>query len=148
MLQRETAADLIPWCRQNNVALMAYWPLMKGLLAGQLARDHRFDPADPRLRYPIFQGKLWQANQDFLDEIRTVASSVGKTVAQVVVNWTFNFPGVTAALCGAKRPGQVRETAASIGWTLDRATLQRIESAYERWQEATSDPSVLGRPND
>ena len=39
MLQREIEADTLPWCRQHGVAVMVYWPLLKGLLAGKLPRD-------------------------------------------------------------------------------------------------------------
>ena len=39
MLQRGIEQQTIPWCREHNVAVMVYWPLMKGLLAGRLQRD-------------------------------------------------------------------------------------------------------------
>src|SRR5918999_3317396 len=48
MLQREIEDDIIPWCREHQVSVMGYWPLMKGLLAGKLRRDHVFDPKDGR----------------------------------------------------------------------------------------------------
>ena len=42
MLQREIEDSQIPWCIENSVSAMVYWPLMKGLLAGKLSRDHQF----------------------------------------------------------------------------------------------------------
>ena len=74
MLQREIEADIVPWCREHNVAIACYWPLMKGLLAGKLARDHQFAASDGRAKYPMFQGDEWQKNQDFLDELRAIAA--------------------------------------------------------------------------
>ncbi len=126
MLQREIEADLLPWCVANDVAICAYWPLMKGLLAGQLPRDHRFDPADGRAKYPVFQGAEWDRTQDFLDEVRRVAARAGKTVAQTVLNWTIQQPGITVALAGGKRAAQMAENAGAMGWRLadgDRAAL-------------------------
>ena len=70
MLQREIEADTLPWCRQQGVAVMVYWPLLKGLLAGQLPRDHVFAPGDSRLKYPMFHGEEWQKNQDLVDALR------------------------------------------------------------------------------
>ena len=93
------------------------------------ARDHRFDPKDGRQKYPMYHGDEWQKNQDFVDALRGIAAEAGKTVAQVVVNWTIHQPGVTAALCGAKRPEQIRENAAAMGWQLSPEHLARIEQA-------------------
>jgi aryl-alcohol dehydrogenase-like predicted oxidoreductase len=132
MLQRQIERELLPWCRSHQVAVIVYWPLMKGLLAGRLPRDHRFAPGDGRVKYPMFQGEEWQRNQDFLDDLREMAAELGRTVAQLVVNWTIHQPGVTAALCGAKRPEQIRETAGATGWRLTEAQLGRIEAALLR----------------
>lgn len=132
MLQRDIERDTLPWCQSHNVAVMVYWPLMKGLLAGKLRRDHAFAPGDGRAKYPMFQGTEWQKNQDFLDELRAIAGDIGKTVSQVVLNWTIHQEGITAALCGAKRPHQVRENAGAMGWTLDPSHILQIERALQR----------------
>ena len=132
MLQRQIEADLLPWCQQHNVSVMVYWPLMKGLLAGKLRRDHVFAAGDGRAKYPMFQGDEWQKNQDFVDAIRQLAAECGKTVAQVVVNWTIHRPGVTVALCGAKRAYQIQETAGALGWRLSDDHLRRIDEALRR----------------
>lgn len=132
MLQQEIKLDILPWCQQNNVSLCVYWPLMKGLLAGKLLRDHVFDPADGRAKYPMFQGDEWQKNQDFVDELQTIASSLEITLAQLVIAWTIAQPGITSALCGAKRDWQIRETAAAMAVELDDHTASYIEDALQR----------------
>jgi aryl-alcohol dehydrogenase-like predicted oxidoreductase len=132
MLQRDIERDTLPWCRERGIAVCTYWPLMKGLLAGKLARDHVFQKGDGRAKYPMFVGDEWQRNQDFLDELRLISAEIGKTIAQVVVNWTIQQPGITAALCGAKRPEQIRETAGAMGWALTSEQLSRIAAALAR----------------
>lgn len=129
MLQREIEADVLPWCRAAGVAACVYWPLMKGLLAGKLPRDHVFPPGDGRAKYPMFQGHEWQRNQDFLDRLRAIAAESGHTVSQIVINWTIHRPGVTSALCGGKRPDQVRENAGGAGWRMSDEQLRRIDQA-------------------
>jgi aryl-alcohol dehydrogenase-like predicted oxidoreductase len=138
MLLRDIEAGPLPWCRQHNVAVAVYWPLMKGLLAGKLPRDHVFPPSDGRAKYPMFQGQEWQRNQDLLDELRAIAAEVGRTVAQVVINWTIHQPGITAALCGAKRPWQNEENAAAAGWRLTAEQAARIEAALGRRGKAVT----------
>jgi aryl-alcohol dehydrogenase-like predicted oxidoreductase len=99
---------------ERRVSIIVYWPLLKGLLAGKLSRDHVFADKDGRKKYPMFQGEEWRKNQDFLDALRPIAHDAGKTLAQLVVNWTVSQPGITSALCGAKRPEQIRETAGAF----------------------------------
>jgi len=131
MLQRQIEKDTLPWCREHGVSVMVYWPLLKGLLAGKLPRDHVFQPRDGRAKYPMFQGDEWHKNQDFVDRMREIAREVGKTISQVVVNWTVHQPGITAALCGAKRAHQIEETAGAMGWRLDADQLAKIDMALE-----------------
>jgi aryl-alcohol dehydrogenase-like predicted oxidoreductase len=53
-------------------------------------------------------------------------------VAQVAVNWTIHRPGVTVALCGAKRAAQINETAGALGWRLSDEYLVQIDSALQQ----------------
>ncbi|MBD3675380.1 MAG: aldo/keto reductase [Planctomycetaceae bacterium] len=129
MLQREIETDRLPWCLEKDVSVMVYWPLMKGLLAGKLKRDHQFDPRDGRQKYPMFQGEEWEKNQDFVDELREIAAETGHSVAQVVINWTLQRPGITAALCGAKRPEQIIDNAQTMSWELTNEQITRIDDA-------------------
>jgi aryl-alcohol dehydrogenase-like predicted oxidoreductase len=132
MLQRQIEADLVPYCRERNIALCIYWPLLKGLLAGKLPRDHVFPSSDGRAKYPMFQGQEWQRNQDLLDDLRSIAASSGKTVAQLVVQWTLAQPGITSALCGAKRPDQILESAAALRDDFTNEELTQIIAALTK----------------
>lgn len=118
MLQRDIRQRTVPWCRSNNIGVTVYWPLMKGLLAGKLPRDRSFDPRDGRRNFSVFNEQDWPKNQEFLDRLRAAAALTDHTVAQLVINWTIHQPGITAALCGAKRPWQITESAGAMGWTL------------------------------
>jgi aryl-alcohol dehydrogenase-like predicted oxidoreductase len=138
MLQREIEASHLPWCREHQVSVIVYWPLMKGLLAGKLPRDHVFDPRDGRRKYPMFHGEEWQKNQDFLDKLRPIAAESGKSVAELVINWTIHQPGISVALCGAKRPAQIEANAGGMGWRLTADQRARIDRAlFERGTPAS-----------
>lgn len=142
MLQREIERSQLPWCAAHQVSVMVYWPLMKGLLAGKLTRDHQFDPKDGRRKYPMFQGDEWRKNQDFLDQLRPIAAEVGESVAQVVLNWTIQRPGITAALCGAKRPDQIRDNARTLAWRLTAEQIARIDAAIAERGDIVSRAAV------
>jgi len=142
MLQREIEASQLPWCVERGVSVMIYWPLMKGLLAGKLTRDHQFDPKDGRRKYPMFSGDEWQKNHDFLDTLRPIADEAGATMAQLVLNWTIQRHGITVALCGAKRPDQIRDNAASMTWSLTAEQITRIDRAIMARGDAVSRGAV------
>lgn len=129
MLLRGIEQRTIPWCRAHNVAVMIYWPLMKGILAGKLDRDAPLPDRDKRRNFPGYAGDEWQRNHDFVDRLRAAAALSGHTVAQLVVNWTISQPGITTALCGAKRPHQIEETAGAMGWSLSAEQLAIIDEA-------------------
>jgi len=138
MIQRDIEDDLVPWCQRRQVAIVVYWPLAKGLLAGKMGRDHVFAPGDSRHRYPMFQGVEWERNLQLVERLRPIAIECGKTVAQLVVNWTIGQPGITAALCGARLPHQIAETAGAADWELDPRQRAAIEQALaERGPAAT-----------
>lgn len=142
MLQREIESSQLPWCVENGVSVMIYWPLMKGFLAGKLPRDHQFDPRDGRPKYPMFQGEEWQKNQDFLDKLRPLEAETGRTLAQVVLNWTIQRHGISVALCGAKRPDQILDNAATMTWTLTAEQITRIDKAIDERGETASRAAV------
>ena len=132
MLQREIESDTLPWCQAHNVAVLVYWPLLKGLLAGRMARDTVFAETDSRRKYRMFHGEEWQKNLDLIGDLRQIATDAGHTVAELVINWTINQPGISSALCGAKRPDQIRETAGASGWKLSSDQLRQIDAALNR----------------
>ena len=142
MLQREIEAAELPWCIDNGVSVVVYWPLLKGLLAGKLSRDHVFDERDGRRKYPMFQGDEYQKNQDFVDQLGMIATDCGHSVAELVINWTIQQHGVTAALCGAKRPDQIRQNAAAMTWTLSPEQLAAVDQAIKDRGEPVSRGAV------
>jgi len=141
MLQRQIEADTLPWCRRHGVAVMVYWPLMKGLLAGKLRRDQVF-AGDSRRKYPMFQGEEYRKNLDLVDTLGEIAAWSGHTVPQLVINWTIHQPGITAALCGAKRPEQIGDTARAAGWRLSPRQLAAIAAALAKRGTALTRPPV------
>jgi aryl-alcohol dehydrogenase-like predicted oxidoreductase len=113
-LQREIEADILPWCRAHDVSVVAYEPLALGLLTGKFTRDHVFGEDDWRRRSPLFVGEAWTNNLGEVERLRGLAAASGCSLAQWAVGWTITRPGVTVALCGAKRPDQIRETAQAM----------------------------------
>lgn len=131
MLQRDIEQATIPWCLAEGISVTAYWPLMKGLLAGKIGGEAKLADDDKRKNYPMYQGEEWERNQAFVARLREIAVGAGRSVAQLVINWTIHQPGITAALCGAKRAWQIEETAAAMGWRLTPDEMAAVNAAIE-----------------
>lgn len=132
MLQREIESEVLPWCRSEGISVCVYWPLLKGLLSGRLSREHVFADGDGRRKYPMFQGQEWQRNQDLVDELRKISDGLGVSLTTLVVAWTVQQSGITAALCGAKRAWQICESAAGGELMLSPEVLEAVERALSQ----------------
>ena len=117
-IKRDVAAAELPWCAAHGTGVIVYSPMQAGLLSGAFSAERAASlPAnDWRSRNTDFKGEKLRRNLAVADAMRIVADRHGTTTAAVAVAWTLAWPGVTAAIVGARLPRQVD------GW-LDAATL-------------------------
>ena len=126
MIQRESQSTLIDPSEAVDREVYVFWTLMKGLLAGKITRDHVFQQGDSRPGYAIFQGDLRRSIHDLIDQLRQLGRELDQTVAQLSVGWAISQTGVTAALIGARRPDQIRETLGAK--IMSPALIERIDA--------------------
>jgi methylglyoxal reductase len=129
MLDRALDSEQLPYCERNNIAMLAYSPLARGLLTGKVPVDREFAEDDLRAQNPRFRPAKRQEILDFLEEIRPVADAHGATFAQLAIAWTLAQPGLTHALVGARNPRQALENAAAGDIVLTEPELVAIGEA-------------------
>ena len=127
MLTRDIEADILPFCRENHIGVLAYSPMARGLLTGKYDETASFPQTDGRANSPMWQGDRLKRNVAAVNQMAGLARQHGKTVAQLALAWVTSQPGLTCALSGTKRPDQIRETAAAGDWQLDDAILAQID---------------------
>jgi aryl-alcohol dehydrogenase-like predicted oxidoreductase len=131
LLNREIENDIIPFCIENNIAILAYSPLEHGILSGKVTMERKFPDDDIRSKHHWFQLENRRRVLEALDKIKPIAYGYGVTIAQLVINWTFSQPGITTAIVGARNPEQVEENAGSASFELsedDRGKIAEIFS--------------------
>lgn len=130
-LAREIEADVLPFCRENNIGVIVYSPLAQGLLTGKVTMDRQFAPGDLRVNTPWFQPQNRQRVLDALGRIRPIADAHRATLGQVAINWVINTPGVTSAIVGARNAAQVRENVHAAEFRLSEEEQSFIRSTFE-----------------
>ena len=125
MIKRRAADDLLPYCIEHGIGVIAYGPLERGLLTGKLEANTKFEGL--RARDPDFVGKRYRRNLEIVRSLTEIAVGYGKTMSQLAINWVAAHPGVTVTLVGAKRPSQVVENIGGIGWSITEEDRARID---------------------
>jgi aryl-alcohol dehydrogenase-like predicted oxidoreductase len=126
--------DLIRWCGEQGIGVVAYGPLAFGLLTGAITTDTVFPPGDWRrdgrgesyYEDMFAPGKL-ERSLAVVEALRPIAERLGVTVAQLALAWNFHQPGVTSAIAGTRDPEHARQNAAAGSVKLDDVTLKEME---------------------
>lgn len=115
---RDAAENIIPFCRQNNIAFIAYEPLAKGLLTGKFKESPIFSMGDHRKYEERFGDRFFEYRAK-VDAFSKTAAKKNVTVAQLALSWAL-ANGATVAIPGMKTAVQVEENAgaASMGTAL------------------------------
>ncbi|WP_235865308.1 aldo/keto reductase [Alloyangia mangrovi] len=132
MLKRDLEQSLLPLCREHGVSVLSYSSLALGLLSGKVGPDRVFSGDDQRRDNPRFSQDNRRKIAAFMDEIALIAETHGATLAQTVIAWTVQQPGITFSLCGARTAQQARENAAAGRMRLEQADITAISTAAER----------------
>jgi len=127
--------------QKKKVGILARVPLASGMLSGRIARDSRFGKDDHRAfnrhgeafdRGETFSGVYFETGLRAVEELKQLAPK-NVTMAQLALRWILEFPAVTCAIPGAKRPAQVAENiAASDLPPLSGNTMKKISALYEK----------------
>jgi aryl-alcohol dehydrogenase-like predicted oxidoreductase len=110
LLHREIEAEILPFCAQEGIGVIAYSPMASGLLTGAMTRERiaALPPDDWRKRHPDFLEPTLSRNLNLVKLLRAIDRLHGRTPAEVAVAWVLRQPAVTGAIVGARRPGQLR----------------------------------------
>ncbi|GAP20380.1 aldo/keto reductase [Leptolinea tardivitalis] len=113
MLRRDIEAELLPYCAANKIGVVVYSPIESGMLAGKFNKDYLNTlPANDwrRTKSSLFQEPEFSINVEFVDKLRPIADRKGCNLSQLAIAWVLRRSEVTAAIAGARRAEQIKET--------------------------------------
>ncbi len=132
--RRSSTAELIPWCAAHGTGVIVYGPMGAGIFTDRFSLERvRSLPSDDwRSRGGEFRSPNVERNIALRDALVPIAGRHNATVAAVAVAWTLHWPGVTAAIVGARSAEQVDGWIGGAALDLDSADLEAISAAIER----------------
>ncbi len=133
LIHRDVAANEIPWCAGHKTGVICYSPMQSGLLTDSFSAERvaRMAEDDWRRRSPEFNSPNLEHNLALRDALRPIAKRHGTSVSSVAIAWALSWPGVTAAIVGARNPEQVDGWIGAANLALTESDLKEIASAIE-----------------
>ena len=131
MIDRTIEPDQLPYCLSNQIALLAYSPMERGLLTGKIGPARTFASGDARLHSPKFSVDHRENVAKMLASFEPIAKRHDISLAQLTIAWTVSHAGVSHALCGARNEQQAMENAAAGDVELSSDELMAMDRAIE-----------------
>jgi aryl-alcohol dehydrogenase-like predicted oxidoreductase len=132
MLNRDIEKNVVPWCINNNVSILAYSPLQRGLLTGKIKTGYKFNKGDSRPVTPYYRDSNIIKTNEFLEKLKPLAAEKNATLSQLVLRWTMQKPGITVVLAGARNPEQIEENGGALNFRLDEEEMRLINSLLDK----------------
>ena len=142
MFDRRMDREILPYCREHNMGVMAYGSLAYGLLTGTFHADMTFDEGDWRARQGRMGGiNLFQTmfgpdhfpnNIKAVEELKGLAAGYHKSLPQFALRWTLSHPAVSTALVGCRKAAEVEDNVGALGWDIRQEDFAEIDAIFER----------------
>jgi aryl-alcohol dehydrogenase-like predicted oxidoreductase len=142
---RDPEAEILPLARELGIGYVAYSPLGRGFLTGQIRSLDQFGPDDFRANNPRFSKANFEQNLRIVDGVEAVAREVGATPAQVALAWVLAQGDDIVPIPGTKRVSRVEENAGAAALRLTADHLERLSALQPPVGDRYADMSRVNR---
>ncbi|MEI7013355.1 aldo/keto reductase [Leptospira licerasiae] len=125
---RDPEDGILQTCRDLGIGFVAYSPLGRGFLTGQIQKFEDLDPTDFRRNSPRFQGENFQKNLELVAKIKEIANEKSVTAGQLALAWVLAQGQDIVPIAGTKRRKYLEENIGASSVKLSKEDLDRINS--------------------
>jgi aryl-alcohol dehydrogenase-like predicted oxidoreductase len=137
LFERGIEGDILAYCRKNDIAMLGYGALCRGLLSGRMQADTVFKGDDLRRTDPKFGAPRFAQYLSAVEKLdRLARARFDKRVIHLAVRWMLD-QGISTALWGARHPAQLQPVDQIAGWSIDPASRAEIDRIL---RETITDP--------
>jgi aryl-alcohol dehydrogenase-like predicted oxidoreductase len=131
LIRRQVEKEILPYCKQEGIGVIAYAPMASGLLTGAMTRERAAAlPADDfRSKSPEFREPRLSKNIELVERLRKVGARHGRSPGEVAIAWALSNPAVTGAIVGARNAKQAEGVMRAGELKLTPEEIAEIEGA-------------------
>jgi len=127
---RDVEAEILPLCRELGIGFVAYSPLGRGFLTGNVTTLDTLREGDARRRMPRFQGDALQHNLLLVEELKAHAASLDCTPAQLCLAWLLSREDFVVPIAGTSHVRYIEQNAAAAGIKLNADTEDALNHVF------------------
>ena len=136
LLSRAIEPELLPLCREQNVGILGYMPLLQGILTGQYKSPEEIPPVHSRFRHfrddrpEASHGEAGAEEEMFetLEGIRKVAAAEGIPMSRLAIAWAMARPGITCMLVGTRNVDELAENLHAVAYTPSSDVIESLDT--------------------
>lgn len=129
LLYRQEAESTLPTCRELGITFVAYSPLGRSLLTGQVQKPEDIPDGDRRRDHPRFRSENLVRNVEIVRRVEAIAAERGVTTTQLALAWLLAQGPDIVPIPGTKRPDRLEENLGALAVSLDDRDVERISAA-------------------
>jgi len=133
LLHRDIEDEVIPFCREKGISILAYGSLGGGILTGKYKEPPKVSKGDVKsFYYDYYREPTWSKACELVSTLKEIAEERGVPTSQVAVNWALSRNEVTTALVGCRTEEQLAGNVSAMDWELTEEELNRIQTKYDQ----------------
>lgn len=132
LLWRHRETDVIPYCVERNIAVVAYSALAHGILTGKYGADPGLATGDQRHTILPFRADLWPEVHAAVEELKTIAGRAKIPLATLAVRWILGQPGIDSVVIGARNAAQATANAQALAPSIPDDVLADVTRISDR----------------
>ncbi len=129
---RDIEDEILATCRELNIGLVAYSPLGRGMLSGEIKRFEDLAPDDYRRHNPRYMGENFDKNLALIEKVEEIAQEKGVTTSQLALAWVMAQGQDIVPIPGTKRVKYLEQNAAAAEIILSQEELAAIEDVFPK----------------
>ncbi|WMJ73888.1 aldo/keto reductase [Cytophagaceae bacterium ABcell3] len=145
LFEREIEQRHLPYCLENNIFLMTYGAICRGLLSGRMQEETVFEGDDLRKKDPKFQKPRYIQYLDAVKKLDEIAGNYNKSVIHLAARWILQ-QGVATALWGARKPQQLDVIKEISGWKITHEDMKLIDDIINKTVKDPVGPEFMAPP--
>jgi aryl-alcohol dehydrogenase-like predicted oxidoreductase len=148
LFERAIERDVLRYCRDRGIAVLAYGSLCRGLLSGSISRSSRFGGDDLRKTDPKFQAPRFDQYLAAVEKLdRFARERYGRRVIHLAARWVLDRNQANVALWGARRPDQLSPIGEVMGWRIESSAMAEIDRILKETIEDPVGPEFMAPPD-